>query len=194
MTSPMKANAILDHENAERILEEGWKLFQQKGYRGVTVDELCRHCGLTKPTLYYYFQDKENLFVQVLQYRLEGFHKVVEQPGTLAERLQRVATSILENFQTEYGILLRDREHIKKPENLECIRDAFHSELFGPLIALMQSGIDRGELEGNNPEMLTLIFLGVVNNLIGKAAEMGVENSTLARQLTGYFLNGARKA
>jgi AcrR family transcriptional regulator len=189
----MKANAILDHENAERILEEGWKLFQQKGYRGVTVDELCRHCGLTKPTLYYYFQDKENLFVQVLQYRLEGFHKVVEQPGTLAERLQRVATSILENFQTEYGILLRDREHIKKPENLECIRDAFHSELFGPLIALMQSGIDRGELEGNNPEMLTLIFLGVVNNLIGKAAEMGVENSTLARQLTGYFLNGARK-
>ena len=189
----MKIEAILDHENAERILEEGWRLFQQKGYRGVTVDELCRHCGLTKPTLYYYFQDKENLFVQVLQYRLEGFHKVAEQPGTLVERLQRVAASILENFQAEYGTLLRDREHIKKPENLEYIRDAFHSELFGPLIALMQSGIDRGELEGNNSEMLTLIFLGVVNNLIGKAAEMGVENSTLARQLTDYFLNGVRK-
>ena len=57
----------------------------------------------------------------------------------------------------------------------------------------MQSGIDQGELEGNNPEMLTLIFLGVVNNLIGKAKEMGVENFTLARQLTDYFLNGARK-
>jgi TetR/AcrR family transcriptional regulator len=193
MAKSMKKDAILDHENAERILEEGWKLFQQKGYRGVTVDELCRRCGLTKPTLYYYFKDKENLFVQVLQYRLEGFHKVVEQPGTLAERLERFATSIFENFQSEYSILLRDREHIKRPENLEHIRDAFHREMFGPLIALMQSGIDRGELAGDNPEMLALIFLGVVNNLIGKAAEMGMENSVLARQATGYFLNGVRK-
>jgi len=193
MTKPTKTDVILDHENAERILEEGWKLFQQKGYRGVTVDELCQRCGLTKPTLYYYFQDKENLFVQVLQYRLEGFHKVVEQTGTLAERLQWVATNILDNFQTEYSTILRDREHIKRPENLECIREAFHRELFGPLIALMQFGIDRGELAGDNPEMLTLIFLGAVNNLIGKAAEMGVENAVLAQQLTGYFLNGVRK-
>jgi hypothetical protein len=41
--------------------------------------------------------------------------------------------------------------------------------------------------------MLALIFLGVVNNLIGKAAEMGIENSALARRATGYFLNGVRK-
>jgi len=190
----MKTEAILDHENAGRILEEGWNLFQQKGYRGVSVDELCRSCGITKPTLYYYFQDKENLFVQVLQYRLEGFHKTVEQPGTLAERLEWFATSIFENFRSEYNTLLRDREHIKRPENLERIRDAFHCEMFGPLIALMQSGIDGGELAGDNAEMLALIFLGVVNNLIGKAAEMGVENSALARQATGYFLNGVRKS
>jgi len=193
MSKLAKADAILDHENAGRILEEGWKLFQQKGYRGVTVDELCQRCGITKPTLYYYFQDKENLFVQVLQYRLEGFHKAVEQPGTLAERLEWIATSIFENFQTEYSTILHDCEHIKRSENLEKIRAAFHRELFGPLIALMQSGIDGGELVGDNAEMLALIFLGVVNNLIGKAAEMEIENSTLARQATGYFLNGARK-
>ena len=85
----MDDNLILDHENAERILNEGWKLFQQKGYRGVTIDELCLNCGLSKPTVYYYFQDKENLFVQVLKYKLHGFHSVIEQPGTLATRLQR---------------------------------------------------------------------------------------------------------
>ncbi|HTX79521.1 MAG TPA: hypothetical protein VMC62_07625, partial [Longilinea sp.] len=111
-----------------------------------------------------------------------------------AERLEWFATSIFENFRSEYNTLLRDREHIKRPENLERIRDAFHREMFGPLIALMQSGIDGGELAGDNAEMLALIFLGVVNNLIGKAAEMGVENSALARQATGYFLNGVRKS
>lgn len=189
----MKTNAILDHENAGRILEEGWKLFQQKGYRGVSVDELCRSCGITKPTLYYYFHDKENLFVQVLQYRLEGLHRAVEQPGTLSERLERFATSIFDHFQTEYGVLLRDRAHLKNSGNLELIRDAFHREMFGPLIALMQAGIDADELAGGNAEMLALIFLGVVNNLIGKSEEMATANAVIAHLATDYFLNGVRK-
>ena len=47
----------LEHENAGRILAIAWELFQQKGYRGATVDEICERCHLTKPTLYYYFND-----------------------------------------------------------------------------------------------------------------------------------------
>jgi TetR/AcrR family transcriptional regulator len=96
---------LMSHENAERIMDEAWKLFQQKGYRGVSMDELCLTAGLTKPTLYYYFHDKENLFVQVLQARLCGFREVIEAPGSLSERLEHIAASILENFQTQYKVL-----------------------------------------------------------------------------------------
>lgn len=189
----MDVDRILDHEKAERILQEGWVLFQQKGYRGVTIDELCARCELTKPTLYYYFQDKEHLFVSVLQYRLKGFHGVIDQPGTLVERLERIAISILESFQAEYNILLRDREHIKDPEALNQIRDAFHRELFGPLIRLMQGGIDDGELAGSDPQYLSLIFMGIVNNLIGRAAEFHMDTHSLARDLVHKFLNGVKK-
>ena len=189
----MDANLILDHENAERILNQGWKLFQQKGYRGVTLDELCLRCGLSKPTVYYYFHDKENLFVQVLKYKLQGFHNVIEQPGTLTERLQRVAASILESFENEYTTLLRDREHLKKPENLQGIREAFRSEMFGPLISLMLLGIQQGELERDDPELFTLVFLGIINNFIGKQAEMKMDKSALAEKLTAYFLKGVKK-
>ena len=189
----MDNNLILDHENAELILNEGWKLFQQKGYRGVTIDELCLNCGLSKPTVYYYFQDKENLFVQVLKYKLHGFHSVIEQPGTLATRLQRVAANILESFDHEYTMLLRDREHLKRPENLRGIRDAFRGELFGPLAGLMQSGIQQGELEGDDPDLLTLVFLGIINNFIGKQLEMKMDTAALSEKLTTYFLKGVRK-
>jgi AcrR family transcriptional regulator len=184
-------SGLLDHENAETILQEGWRLFQQKGYRGVTLDELCQVCGITKPTLYYYFHDKENLFVQVLEHRLRGFHKVIEQPGTLTQRLQGVTVSILESFQNEYTVLLRDREHIKSIENQKRVRDAFRGEMFGPLNALMQAGIDAGELKGSDAEVLSLIFLGVINNFISKAHETKVEPAALAELLTDYFLHGA---
>jgi AcrR family transcriptional regulator len=189
----MENTFLFDHANAEKILEEGWNLFQQRGYRGVTIDELCRRCGITKPTLYYYFQDKENLFVQVLQYKLHGFREAIEKPDTLFESLVSIAAKILISFQSEYSTLLHDREHIKNPENLKKIRDAFHGELFGPLISLMKSGMDSNELKEDNPETFTLIFLGVINNFIGKADELKLENDALARMLTGYFLEGVKK-
>jgi AcrR family transcriptional regulator len=189
----MDTDRILDHEKAERILVEGWTLFQQKGYRGVTMDELCARCELTKPTLYYYFQDKEHLFVAVLQYKLKGFHEVIDRPGSLVERLQRIAVSIFESFQSEYNGLLRDREHIKDRQALLQIRDAFHQELFDPLIRLMQSGIDDGLLAGESAHFLSLIFMGSVNNFIGRSAEFKMDNQALAQLLVDRFLNGAKQ-
>lgn len=184
----------LEHESAERILNTAWQLFQQKGYRGVSVDEICSRCGLTKPTLYYYFHDKEDLFVAVLTRELRRFQDVLEQPGGLEQRLQRMAAAVLDNFQTEYTVLLRDREHIKKPENQLAVRDAFRGSLFNPLNALMRSGLESGELQGRSPELLTLVFLGMVNNFINRAAEMGLDTSTLAAELTRLFLKGAAKS
>ena len=183
---------LIDHQNAVRILEEGWRLFQQKGYRGLTIDELCLRCGITKPTIYYYFQDKENLFVQVLAHKLHGFHTVIDQPGPLPERLQRVAASILDNFEADTNSLLHDREHLKNLTNLAKVREAFHSEMFAPMIALMQSGIQSGELRGDDPEMLTLIFLGIVNSFIRKTAVPGTDTHELSSTLTQYFLKGAQ--
>ena len=187
----MDEKTLLDHENAERILDEGWKLFQQKGYRGVTVDELFRCCGITKPTLYYYFQDKEALFVRVLSHRLHGFGQAFDRPGPLAQRLQDVALSLLGGFQADPASLMRDREHIKKPANRQAIREAFHRELMGPLTRLMSQGIAEGALKRDAPETLAVIFLGLISNFIGRAGEMKTDNAALAEKLAGYFLKGA---
>ena len=183
----------LKHETAERILDIAWELFQQKGYKGVTVDEICARCNLTKPTLYYYFHDKEDLFLTVLQRQLRRFHDVLEQPGELEQRLTRMAVAVLENFQSPYTTLMSDREHILKPQNQLAMRDAFRNSLFNPLRALMQSGLDNGNLRGRDAETLTLIFLGVINNFINRSLETGLNTSALAAELTNYFLEGVVK-
>jgi AcrR family transcriptional regulator len=188
----MDQKQLLEHKNAEIILDKSWHLFQQKGYRGFTVDEICLQCNITKPTLYYYFGDKENLFVAVLQHRLQGFHQVLSQPGLLHERLEAFSALIFTSFDTDYNALLRDREHIKQPENQLRVRSAFHDELFSPLKELMQSGIDSGELQGMNAEMLSLIFLGIINNFIGRARQDPSKTDSLAKTLTAFFLQGAK--
>lgn len=57
----------------------------------------------------------------------------------------------------------------------------------------MQSGIEQGELQDENPEFLTLIFLGMINNFINKTSEMKLETTTLAKKITNYFLLGVKK-
>jgi TetR/AcrR family transcriptional regulator len=184
----------IQNTNAEKILDVSWQLFQQKGYRGVSMDEICLQAGITKPTLYYYFHNKEELFARVLERRLKNFHVAISAVGSLAERLQNVARTILESFESDYSFLLRDRENLKQPENLARVRVAFRTELYQPINNLMREGIALGELADQDAELLTLAFLGIVNNFIGKSAEKGLETSDLAQGVVRLFLHGAAVA
>jgi AcrR family transcriptional regulator len=179
------------NENEERILQEGWQLFQQKGFRGVSTDELCAHCSITKPTLYYYFKDKETLFVRILTRELQKLHAGLASDGSFIERLRAFSQVLLQHFQTGYAVLVHDREHIKKEENRNLLQDTFHNELLGPMIQLMQTGIDEGTLRNGDPEVLTLIYLGLINNFIGKENSLKMEQTVLIDLLVNYFINGA---
>ncbi len=88
--------------------------------------------------------------------------------------------------------MLREREHIKDPANLERIRDTFHSELLGPMRALMQEGIAQGDLVAEDPEFVTLAFLGLIGSFVGRATDWSVDRAGLAERLVSYFMHGAR--
>ena len=179
-----------ENTNAERILQDGWNLFQQKGYRGVSVDEICLKCGITKPTLYYHFKDKENLFVEVLLSRLHGFHEIIEQGGPLEARLENIVTSMLGSFTASYSHLVHDLGHIQRKENVSRIHKAFADEIYSPITALMQSAVDAGELNGD-AKFLSHLFMGIVENYISHAHEFGSNSKPLAHKLVAFFLKGA---
>lgn len=51
--------------NKEIITEKALELFRKKGYKNVTVDEICMSCDITKPTFYHYVPAKEELILNV---------------------------------------------------------------------------------------------------------------------------------
>lgn len=46
----------------QRLLDVGLKLFANRGYAGTSVQDIADEAQVTKPTLYYYFGNKEGLF------------------------------------------------------------------------------------------------------------------------------------
>ena len=137
---------VPSNENTERIFEEAWLMFQQLGYRGTSVDELCQRCGITKPTLYYYFGNKETLFIQVLARQLHGFRSILNANRPLVERLTELTQAMLTAFKTDIGSMMRDMEHVKEQTLHDSMNSSFRRELFDPLTSTMQVGIERGEL------------------------------------------------
>ena len=55
-------NDTTTNDNSKNeILNTAIRLFSQKGYEGVGVQEICDNAGITKPTLYYFFKSKQGL-------------------------------------------------------------------------------------------------------------------------------------
>ncbi|MFJ4293891.1 TetR/AcrR family transcriptional regulator [Cupriavidus sp. NPDC089707] len=55
---------VAERQEARRrqILDTAAQLFYTKGYPGMTMNDLCRALGVTKPAVYYYFTDKYEIF------------------------------------------------------------------------------------------------------------------------------------
>ncbi len=56
----------MSSETKKSILSKATHLFSEQGYDSVGVNEIVLQCGITKPTLYYYFGSKENLLKAII--------------------------------------------------------------------------------------------------------------------------------
>lgn len=62
-------------KKAARIIEIARNVFFEMGYDAATIDEIARLAGYNKRTLYYYFRDKEELFLAVVLEALRLFNE-----------------------------------------------------------------------------------------------------------------------
>lgn len=63
----------------ETILNCALQLFSSKGYDAVGISEIVDMAGITKPTLYYFFGNKEGLFKELLKTNFDTLNDVLSK-------------------------------------------------------------------------------------------------------------------
>ena len=66
MTEPLSRRESNKLEKEQRILAAALRVFSSQGYSGAVLDHIAAEAGVSKPTLYQYFGNKEALFSAVL--------------------------------------------------------------------------------------------------------------------------------
>jgi len=68
-----KSRADKATSSREKILDAAFALFVERGYHGTSLQSIAREAGVNKALLFYYFDNKENLFHQSFQSLLKSF-------------------------------------------------------------------------------------------------------------------------
>ncbi|MCL5271288.1 MAG: TetR/AcrR family transcriptional regulator [bacterium] len=94
------------HKARERIMQAAIELFSRQGYDATPVREIVREAGVTKPVLYYYFKNKDDLFQQVIADLLDNFAGRLQAicdatAGDFKGQLCRIADLYFEGARTQ---------------------------------------------------------------------------------------------
>src|ERR1700687_560635 len=80
-------------ERPQEILEAAFVEFSRNGYAMTTLDRVAEHAGVTKGTIYVYFESKEHLFIsmvrEITKATLDTVHEMFEtHEGSTADLLR----------------------------------------------------------------------------------------------------------
>jgi AcrR family transcriptional regulator len=82
-----------------RLVAAATRLFAEKGYESASVSEIVAAAGVTKGSMYHYFQAKDDLLLEiyqgVLSMQMDRLERLAAGPGTPVDRLRAVAVDVV---------------------------------------------------------------------------------------------------
>ena len=134
-----------------RILDAARVEFARRGLGGARVDQITARAGSNKRMIYYYFGDKEALFLAALESAYEHIRKA-EQSLKLADLDPAEGMRRLVRFTWEYYLAHPEFITLLNSDNLHRARHLKQSKqiraLHSPLAAMLESLLLRGQRAG----------------------------------------------
>ena len=183
----------------QEILEVAIKLFSDKGFYNVSMQEIAEKSEFAVGTLYKFFESKDALFEDIINNGEEKIYEELSQlldiPGTAKQRLkafinyhpdfQSRHSAITRLYISELGITAAKMSKFTKPDRIQQFLNAKISEI-------ITEGIDEGVFRAVDPEIATKCLLSTIETLIFETSEtLCKENSIeIFEKVETLFLNG----
>jgi AcrR family transcriptional regulator len=158
-------------ERPQEILEAAFAEFSRNGYATTTLDQIAERAGVTKGTIYVYFENKEHLFIsmvrELMKVTLDAVHEIfTREEGTTAELLRELFGFIYQNIVEDRRRREVVRMLIAEASRFPALADRYHEEIHQPCMELftqaIQRGMDRGEIRRSAVTDCPLIIIAPI--------------------------------
>lgn len=156
------------HEAKRRlILKQAAIMFADRGFHQTTIDQIAEALEVTKPTIYYYIDSKEDLLYQVALAALSDLKEALaaDQDASLPaiDRLERFFEIYGKLILSEFGIclaLVSDRSLSQESRRkLRSLKKQFETMVQG----IIADGLRDGTIIVDDPKMFAFAIFGAFN-------------------------------
>jgi len=172
-----KKSSVLSRKERERLMRRreimaaAQKVFAEKGYDNATLDEIAERAEFGKGTIYNYFRNKEDLFMNMLENEITITRNIIQEIISNGKSTYEQFVDVTERlfglfYEKEdfFRVLVRvqGRIALRLSENMTQ-RLISHSDELDDLLAMsLEAGIQRGEIRPLNSKKAAHIFIHLV--------------------------------
>ena len=191
---------IVEHDKRRKeILEKSLEVFASEGYEDVTFQKIADRCGITRTTLYIYFNNKRDIFLgslkQVLSEMEFSIKEIVSDNSLTAEQALRKMGGIIvdyceQNFKM-FSVLLDYLLQLKKTgadTNEKVTRRVLR--LRHLTSTLIIRGIQNGEFKNLNVHKVNELIYSLVESSLFRIAVLNQTDMTEIRDALNLIIDG----
>ncbi|MBN1424850.1 TetR/AcrR family transcriptional regulator [Candidatus Fermentibacteria bacterium] len=196
--------ALEKEARKQDILDAAARLFSQRDFHEVTVDQIAAEVGLSKGTVYLYFRNKDDLFhaivVQKGQSLLRKTRESLQCAGDFVDCLRefvRAHCGFFEENVTYFRITHSEKTRMTA-EGKHRLHD-YADQLFHAHLAMLMELVERGRSEGVLREEGSLALVKALRGILTAYVfhyAFGQSETPLSEQaeeIVDLFLNGAKR-
>jgi TetR/AcrR family transcriptional repressor of mexJK operon len=184
---PTREEAV---QRDERLIEVATRLFMERGFEGTSIDAVAEAAGVSKPTVYARYRDKGELFVTVVQGRIQRWLAPLSAAAeaqaneigpkdivTVLHGLSRemLAISVAPGAAKLHRILAA--QALQFPEVAKLAHEEGWVRGIRAVASLLQQFAARGQIEVEDPELAAELFLSLVVGRSKRMAHYGIETT-----------------
>jgi AcrR family transcriptional regulator len=177
------------------VLSTAAQLFNEKGFHATSLDDIAARLNVSKPTLYYYVKNKDEILIECVRRGLEMMHQGIEETraagGQAIDQLRACMRVYIRIVTEDFGMcVIRISDDELPPERRQELR-RLKSGIDQEFRRLVAAGIAEGSLQDGDPKMIAFVIAGALS-WIGRWYQPGGEYSAeeIATQCLATLQNG----
>ncbi|RZL61527.1 MAG: TetR/AcrR family transcriptional regulator [Variovorax sp.] len=177
------------------VLQTAAQLFNERGFHATSLDDIAERLNVSKPTLYYYIESKDQILLECVRTALDLMHagigEVRAAGGSAIEQLEACMRIYADIVMQDFGMCVIRIGEDPLPAPLKKELRHLKAGIDAQFRQLIEAGIDEGSLAPCDPKMAAFMLAGALS-WVGRwyRADGDLTPEQITRQGIDLLLNG----